>query len=124
MSEEVAKLWLMKQAIWQIYSPALKHILRQTFDVKSPNATCQAEFLFLPHHKVTARLWKFYRYALTVVDVASRFKAAEPVTSKEFSEVLKAFQTICERGSLRWPKVLQVDLGHEFMGDVKRADKA
>ena len=66
MSEEVAKLWLMKQAIWQIYLPALKHILRQTFDVKSPN------------DKVTARLWKFYRYALTVVDVASRFKAAEP----------------------------------------------
>ena len=61
---------------------------------------------------------------MTVVDVASRFKAAEPVTSKEFSEVLKAFQTICERGPLRWPKVLQVDLGHEFMGDVKRADKA
>ena len=112
MSEEVAKLWLMKQAIWQIYSPALKHILRQTFDVKSPNATCQAEFLFLPHDKVTARLWKFYRYALTVVDVASRFKAAEPVTSKEFSEVSRAFQTICERGPLRWPKVLQVDLGH------------
>ena len=78
VSEEVAKLWLMKQAIWQIYLPALKHILRQTFDVKSPNATCQAEFLFLPHDKVTARLWKFYRYALTVVDVASRFKAAEP----------------------------------------------
>ena len=124
MSEEVAKLWLMKQAIWQIYSPALKHILRQTFDVKSPNATCQAEFLFLPHDKVTARLWKFYRYALAVVDVASRFKAAEPVTSKEFSEVSKAFQTICERGPLRWPKVLQVDLGHEFMDDVKRADKA
>ena len=124
MSEEVAKLWLMKQAIWQIYSPALKYILRQTFDVKSPNATCQAEFLFLPHDKVTARLWKFYRYALTVVDVASRFKAAEPVTSKEFSEVSKAFQTICERGPLRWPRVLQVDLEHEFMGDVKRADKA
>ena len=46
------------------------------------------------------------------------------ITSKEFSEVSEAFQTICERGPLRWPKVLQVDLGHEFMGDVKRADKA
>ena len=31
---------------------------------------------------------------------------------------VRAFQTICKRGPLRWPKVLQVDLGREFMGYV------
>ncbi|PFX13674.1 putative uncharacterized transposon-derived protein F54H12.3 [Stylophora pistillata] len=55
-----------------------------------------------------------------VVDVASRFKAAEPLTSKESSEVSKAFQTIYKRGPLRWPKILQVDRGREFMGETTK----
>ena len=64
---------------------------------------------------------KFHdEYALTVVDVASRFKAAEPLSSKDFSRVSKAFQTIYERGPLRLPKVLKVVPRHEFMGDVPR----
>ena len=37
VSEEVAKVWLIKQAIWQIYFPAPKHILGPTFNVQSPN---------------------------------------------------------------------------------------
>ena len=61
-----------------------------------------------------------YMYALTVVDVASKFKAAEPLTSKNSSEVLRAFRTIYDCGPLRWPKVLQVDPGRKFIGDVTR----
>lgn len=87
--EDVAKLWLMRQAIWQIYLPAPKHIPRPTFDVDFPNAVHQADLLFLPHDKLFR---KVYKYALTVVDVASRFKAAEPLTSKDSFEVSKAFQ--------------------------------
>ena len=63
---------------------------------------------------------KVYKYALTVVDVASRFKAAQPLISKDFSEVSKAFQTIYERGPLRWPKIVQFDPGREFMVGVTR----
>ena len=57
---------------------------------------------------------------MTGADVASRFKAEEPLTSKDSSEVSKAFQAIYKRGPLRWRKVLQVDPGREFMGDVTR----
>ena len=32
------------------------------------------------------------RYALTVVDVASRFKAVEPLNSNDFSRVSRPFQ--------------------------------
>ena len=52
VSEDVAKLWLMKRTIWQIYLPALKHIPRTTFDVESPNAVHQADLLFLPHDRL------------------------------------------------------------------------
>ena len=99
----------------------LKHILRPNFDVESPNAVHQAD-LFLSHDKATTRSQKVYKYALTVVDVASRFKAAEPLSSKDYSEVSKAFKTIYRCGPLRWPKVLQVDPRHEFIGEVTMHD--
>ena len=67
-----------------------------------PNAVHQADLLFLPHDKLP-RGKKIFKYALTVVDIASRFKAAEPLTSKDSSEV---------------SRILQVDPGREFMGKV------
>ena len=118
MSEDEAKLWLMKQAIWQIYLPAPKNIPRPTFDVDYPNVVHQADLLFLPHDKLP-RGRKVYKYALTVIDVASTFKAAEPPTSIDSSEVSKAFQKIY-KGPLKWLKVLQVDPGREFMGEVTK----
>lgn len=63
---------------------------------------------------------KTYKYALTVVDVASRFKEAEPLTSKDSAEVARCFQKIYKRGPLRWPQLLQVDPGSEFMGAVTK----
>ena len=75
--------------------------------------------LFLPHDKLPKGR-KIYKYALTVVDVASRYKEAEPLTSKESVEVVKAFTNIYKRSSLTWPKLLQVDPGREFMGDINK----
>jgi hypothetical protein len=49
VSEEDAKNWLKKQAIWQIYLPAPKYIPRPKFDVSIPNQVHQADLLFLPH---------------------------------------------------------------------------
>ena len=118
VSEDKAKLWLMKQAIWQIYLPAPKIIPRPTFDVNYPNAVHQADLLFLPHDKLREAK-TIFKYALTVVHVASRFKAAEPLTSKDSSEVSKAFRKIY-KGPLKWPKILQVDPGREFMGAVTK----
>ena len=122
VSEEEAKNWLKKQAIWQIYLPAPKYIPRPKFDVFVPNEVHQADLLFLPHDR-PARGKKLYKYALTVVDVASRYKEAEPLTTKESAEVAKAFSNIYKR-VLKWPKLLQVDPRREFMGEVNRLIKA
>ena len=115
--EVVAKEWLFKQALWQIYLPAPRYIPRPKFDVPTPNKVHQADLLFLPHDKVGRST---YKYALTVVDVASRFKEAQPLTSKVSTEVAKAFKTIYIRGPLKWPQILQVDPGREFMGAVTK----
>ena len=79
--EVIAKEWLFKQALWQIYLPAPRYIPRLKFDVPTPNKVHQADLLFLPHDKVGSNsVATTYKYALTVVDVASRFKEAEPLT--------------------------------------------
>ena len=64
---------------------------------------------------------RVYKYALTVVDVASRYKAAEALTSKDSDEVSLGFAKIYRRGPLKWPQLLQVDPGREFMGAVTKA---
>ena len=102
VSEEVAKRWLAKQALWQIYLPAPRFIPRPKFDVSLPNAVHQADLLFLPHDKLPHGR-KVYKYALTVVDVASHYKAADLLTSKEYDEVSKAFQIIYRKRPLKWP---------------------
>ena len=38
VSEDVAKRWLTKQALWQVYLPGPHYIPRPKFDVASPNA--------------------------------------------------------------------------------------
>ena len=117
--ENVSKQWLYKQALWQIYLPAPRHVPRPKFDVATPNSVHQADLLFLPHDKLP-RGKKIYKYALTVVDIASRYKEAEPLTSKNSDEVAKAFQAIYKRSPLTWPNMLQVDPGREFMGAVTK----
>jgi len=94
-----------------------RRIPRPKFDVPTPNAVHQADLLFLSHDKLP-RGRKVYKYALTVVDVASRYKETEPLTSKNSDEVAQAFQRIYKRSPLKWPQMLQVDPGREFMGAV------
>ena len=117
MTEQQAKDWLKKQAIWQIYLPAPRHIPRPKFDVAVPNEVHQADLLFLPHDRVRR---KTFRYALTVFDVASRYKEAEPLTGKTAAEVADGLARIYTRSLLRWPKLLQNDPGREFMGSVSQ----
>ncbi|MEW8689378.1 MAG: hypothetical protein AB2556_26440, partial [Candidatus Thiodiazotropha sp.] len=61
-----------------------------------------------------------YKYALTVVDVASRYKEAEPLATKEAKEIAEALSRIYRPGPLRWPKLLQVDPGRKFMSSVSQ----
>ena len=103
--------WLSKQAIWHIYLSPPKQIEFSHFDISEPNEVHQADILFLPHDGV-------YKYDLTVVDVASRFKHAEPLKTKSSTELAFAFERIYRWGPLGWPNLLHVDPGKEFKGTV------
>jgi len=119
VSDDVARNWLIKQALWQDYLPAPQHIPRPKFDVPVPDKVHQADLLYLPHdHPPRSR--KTFKYVLTVVDVASRYEDGEPLTTKEATEVARALERIYKRRPLRWPKLLQMDPGREFMGAVNQ----
>ena len=120
VSEETAKNWLKKQTIWQVYLPVPKYIPSSSFTVSTPNEVHQADLLFLPHDVVKKTT---YRYALTVVDIASRYKEAEPLSTKDSIGVAKALERIYGR-VLKWPTLLQVDAGTEFMGAVSKTLKS
>ena len=89
VSKDTAEKWLEKQALWQVYLPPPKYIPRPWWTVNKPNQIHQADLLFLPHDTFKR---KTYRYALVVIDVASRYKDAEALTSKESSEIAKVPQ--------------------------------
>ena len=56
VEKDVAKRWLTKQALWQIYLPAPRYIPRPKFDVSLPNAVHQADLLFCLMTNVTNTL--------------------------------------------------------------------
>ena len=62
--------------------------------MNKPNKIHQADLLFLPHDTYRK---KAYKHALVVVDIASRYRDAEALTTKESSEVAKAFEKIYSR---------------------------
>ena len=119
VSEAVAREWLEKQAIWQIYLPAPKYIPSPHWVVDKPNYIHQADLLFLTHDTIRLRT---YKYALVVVDVASRYVDAEALTSKDSSKVAKVFKKIYSR-KLSFSNTIIVDPGTKFMGDVTKVIK-
>ena len=117
-TKEEAEKWLLKQPLYQIYLPAPKYIQRPNASMSlfaKPNDIHQSDLLSLPHDKFKK---KTYKYALNVVDVASRYKGSYQLTTKNAKEVAQSFQWIYENTPLNYPKTLIVDDGKEFYGDT------
>ena len=119
MKEEAEK-WLLKQPLYQIYLPAPKYIPKLNASMSlfaKPNDIHQSDLFGLPHDKFKK---KTYKYALNIVDVASRYKESYQLTSKYAKEVAQAFQWIYENTPLTYPKTLIVDDRKEFYEDMTK----
>ena len=119
-TKEEAEKWLLKQPLYQIYFPPPKYIPRPNVSMSlfaEPNDIHQSDLLSLPHDKFKK---KTYKYALNIVDVASRYKGSYQLTTKNAKEVAQAFQWICENTPLTYPKTLIVDDEKEFYGDTTK----
>ncbi len=63
-----------------------------------------------------------YCYILSMIDCATRFKAAKPLATKLAAAVAVAIREVYsdEKSPLTWPKNLNVDAGSEFKGEVAK----
>ena len=89
----------------------------ESFTITKPNNIHQSDLLSIPHDKFKK---KTYKYALNIVDVASRYKGSYQLTSKYAKEVAQAFQWIYENTPFSYPKTLIVNDGTEFYGDTTK----
>ena len=119
-TKEEAEKWLLKQPLYQIYLPAPKYIPRPNASMSlfaKPNDIHQSDLLSLLHDKFKK---KTYKYALNIVDVASRYKGSYQLATKFCKEVALAFQWMYENTPLTYPKTPIVDDGKEFYGDTTK----
>ena len=110
----------MKQPLYQIYLPLPKYIPRPNTSMSlfaKPNDIHQADVLYLPHDRYEN---KVYKYALNIVDVASRYKGSYQLATENSKEIAQAFQWIYENTPLTYPKTLIIDNGREFYGDTTK----
>ena len=109
--------WLSKQALWQVHIPPPKQVIHPHYEVKIPNQVHQFDLLYMPGDKLYGNK---YKYVLTGVDIASRFKVARPLRTKKASDVAEMIEDIYKKGPLTWPKQVMLDAGTEFKSDVTK----
>ena len=108
------KAKLNKQEVRNLFKRPPKERKKEMGDYNftyEPNMHHQADLLFLPDDEG-------YRYALVVVDLATHLCDSCPLKNKFSSDVKDAFETIYDRGIIEMPKILTMDSGTEFKGDV------
>ena len=81
-----------------------------------PNEHHQFDILYVPHNVFKGITWK---YVLTGIDVASRYKVARPRKTKKSSGVALELKAIYKKGAVfKYPKAFQCDNGSEFKNEV------
>ena len=118
VSKKDIKSWLAKQALWQVHIPSPKEINHPHYDMTEPNEQHQFDILYMPHNLFEGNT---YKYILTGIDVASRYKVARPLRTKESSEAVFVLEAIYKKGGVfKYPKVFQCDNGSEFKNEVTK----
>ena len=118
MSKKDIKSWLAKQALWQVHIPTPKEIHHPHYDVTKPYEQHQFDLLCMPHKLFEGIV---YKYILTGVDVASRYKVVRPLRTKKPSEVVFVSEAIYKKGGmLKYPKTFQCDNAFEFKSEVTK----
>ena len=117
----VVKQWLSKQAIWQVHSLPPKHVHRPHCEVTVPNEMHQFDLLYMPLDTLYGNK---YKYILSRIDVASRYKVVRPLKTKQVEDVADMIADIYKVGPLTFPRVFQCDNGSEFKGEVIKCYKS
>ena len=83
-----------------------------------PNEQHQFDILYMSHNLFEGNT---YKYILTGIDVASRYRVARTLKTKKSSEVAFVLEAIYKNGGMfKYPKVFQCKNGSEFKNEVTK----
>ena len=99
---EVIKKWLSRQAIWQVHLPPSRHVDRTHYEATIPNQMHQLDLLYMPRDTLYVNK---YNYVLSGIDVASRYKVARPMRTKQAKDVAEMIADIYKVGPLTHSKI-------------------
>ena len=114
---KVVKQWLSKQAFWQVHLPPPKHIDRSHYEVTIPNEMHQFDLLYILSDTLYGNK---YKYILSGIDVASRYKVARPLRTKQAKDVADMIADIYKVGPLTYTKIFWRDNCSEFKAEVAK----
>ena len=84
----------------------------------NPNEQHQFDLLYVPHNIFEGNT---YKYMLTGIDVASRYKVVRLLRTKKSSEVAFVLEAIYKKsGVFKYPEVIQCNNGSEFKNEVTK----
>ena len=106
-----------QEAIWQVHLPHLKQVDIPHYEDKIPNQMHQFDLLYMPSDMLYGNK---YKYILSEIDVASRYKVAKPLRTTQAANIAEMIADIYKVGPLTYPKIFQYDNDSEFKGEVTR----
>ena len=77
----------------------------------------QFDLLYMPSDTLYGNK---YKYILSGIDVASRYKVAIPLRTKQAKDVADVIADIYKVGPLTYPSIFQCDNGNEFKAEVTK----
>ena len=107
----------IETSIWQVHSSHPKHVDRPNYQVTIPNKMHQFDLLYMPSDTLYGNK---YKYILSGIDVASRYKVARPLRTKQAKNMADMIADIYKVGPLTYPKIFQCDNGREFKAEVTK----
>ena len=91
-----------------MHLPAPKHVDRPHYEVTIPNEMHQFNLLYMPLDTLYGNK---YKYILSRIDVASRYKVARLLRTKQAKDVADMIADINKVGPLTYLKIFQCDNG-------------
>ena len=82
-----------------------------------PNEMHQFDLLYMPSETLYGNQ---YKYILTGIDVASRYKVARLLRTEQVRDIAEMKADIYKVGPLTYPKIFQCDNGSKFEADVTK----
>ena len=114
---KVIKQWLSQQTFWQVHLPAPKRVDRPHYQVTIPNEMHQFDLLYMPSDTLYGSK---YKYILTGIYAASRYKVMRLLRTKQARDVAEMIADIYKVGPLSYPSTFQCDNGSKFNREVTK----